>query len=85
MKKNEVYKLTATGYGTDGEGVCRADCTVFVPALMEGEEALVKILSVKGAVAYGKVEKILTPSPCRVQPVCPVFSKCGGCQLQHMS
>ena len=84
MKKNEVYKLTATGYGTEGEGVCRADCTVFVPALMEGEEALVKILSVKGAVAYGKVEKILTPSPNRVPPVCPVFSKCGGCQLQHM-
>lgn len=85
MKKNEVYKLIATGYGTDGEGVCSADCTVFVPAMMEGEEALVKILSVKGTVAYGRVEKILTPSPHRARPVCPVFLKCGGCQLQHMN
>lgn len=84
MKKNEVYKLSALGYGTEGEGVCRADCTVFVPNLMEGEEALVKILSVKGNVAYGKVEELISPSPCRVRPVCPVFLKCGGCQLQHM-
>lgn len=86
MKKNDVIVSTAEGYGTEGEAVfLHEGAPVFVPFCMEGERAEIKILSVKGGVAYGKCERVLTPSPQRVQPQCPVFGKCGGCQLQHMS
>lgn len=30
------------------------------------------------------ITEIHQPSPWRVQPQCPVFGVCGGCQLQHM-
>jgi 23S rRNA (uracil1939-C5)-methyltransferase len=31
------------------------------------------------------ITEIHTASPLRVEPRCPVFGECGGCQLQHMS
>ena len=34
--------------------------------------------------AYAKVEKILTPSPHRITPECPVYLRCGGCVFSHM-
>lgn len=86
MKKNDIIISTATGYGSEGEAVfVHEGAPVFVPFCMEGEKARVQILSVKGGVAYGKCLDVLHPSAERVQPVCPVFTKCGGCGLQHMS
>ena len=32
----------------------------------------------------GKILAIEDPSPLRVEPRCPVFDRCGGCQLQHL-
>ena len=85
MKKNDVIISTASGYGSEGEAVFVCEGSpVFVPFCIEGERAEVKILSVKGSVAYGKCERLLVPSPLRAQPACPLFTKCGGCQLQHM-
>lgn len=85
MQKNQTIISTASGYGTEGEAVFREELPVFVPFCLEGERAEIKILSVKGGVAYGKCERVLQPSPQRVQPRCPLFTKCGGCQLQHMA
>ena len=86
MKKNDVIISTATGYGSEGEAIfMHENCPVFVPFCLEGERAAVKILSVKGNIAYGKCVETVAPSKERVQPACPVFTRCGGCQLQHMS
>ncbi len=77
--------MTCDALGTNGEGVCRLqDGTVFVPCLLPGEKAEVRILKVKDGVAYGKAEEIVIPAEDRVRPKCPVFQRCGGCQLQHM-
>ncbi len=85
MEKNDLITVTAEGLGSGGEGVAHADgCTVFVPDLLKGERAAVKILKVKGSVAYGKVSELFTPAEERVRPRCPVFLRCGGCRLQHL-
>ena len=85
MQKNQVFISTASGYGTEGEAVFRQDGTsVFVPFCLDGEEAEVKVLAVKGGAAYGKCMRVIKPSPHRVTPECGVFGKCGGCRLQHM-
>ena len=85
MEKNDVVTLTATGFGSNGEGVAKADgYTVFVPFLLKGERARVRILKVKDTIAYGKIEEIFTPAEERVRPVCGVFMRCGGCNLQHV-
>ncbi|MDE6274752.1 MAG: 23S rRNA (uracil(1939)-C(5))-methyltransferase RlmD, partial [Clostridiales bacterium] len=66
------------------EGIVRSqDMTVFVPFLLLGEKAEIRILKTKGNIAYGKIVELFTPAEERVRPVCPVFGRCGGCQLQH--
>lgn len=85
MERNEIVTVTAEAIGTQGEGIAKCgDVTLFVPYLLPGERARVKILKVKGNIGYGKVEDILTPAEERVRPHCPVFYRCGGCQLQHL-
>ena len=85
MKKNDRLIGSAEALGTSGEGIVRADgMTIFVPFLLPGERAQIKILQQKGNIAYGKAEEVFTPAEERVRPKCPVFFKCGGCQLQHL-
>ncbi len=86
MKKNGVYEGEVIGLGTEGEGIIKCEgTTVFVPFCLMGEKVRFTVLKVKGNIAYGKVESVLTPSYMRVKPRCTVFGKCGGCDLQHMS
>ena len=85
MQKNDVFEGTAEGLGTQGEGIVRTgELTVFVPYLLPGERASIRILKAKNGVGYGRVEELLTPAEERVRPRCSVFQPCGGCQLQHM-
>ncbi len=85
MQKNDVFEGYAVSLGTNGEGiVSEGGTTVFVPYLLPGEKAEIRVLKVKGNVAYGKAEEILIPAEDRVRPACPVFYRCGGCRLQHM-
>lgn len=85
MNKNDILTVVCQRLGSNGEGVARADdVTLFVPGLLAGERARVRVLSVKEGIAYGKVEEVFTPAEERVRPVCSVFGKCGGCQLQHI-
>lgn len=84
MQKNGIYRGKVTALGTGGEGIIYSEgTTAFVPFCLEGEEVRFKALKVKGNVAYGKAEQILCPSAHRVNAPCPVFGKCGGCDLQH--
>ena len=86
MEKNEVHTGKVISLGTEGEGIINSEgTTVFVPFCLVGEEVSFKVLKVKGNIAYGKIEKILTPSKERTEAPCPVFKKCGGCSLQHMN
>ncbi len=87
MQKNGKYTGAVASLGSEGEGVINLTGgeRAFVPGCIPGEEAEFTALKVKGNVAYGKLEKVLSPSPERVAPLCPVFLKCGGCQLQHMN
>ncbi len=85
MQKNCEYEGVVEGLGTDGEGIIKiGGTTAFVPFCLVGERVRFKALKVKGNIAYGKLLKVLSPSDMRAEPVCPVFTKCGGCDLQHM-
>ena len=45
----------------------------------------VTITLVKKSYAVGALEEIVKASAERVEPACPVYKECGGCQLQHLS
>jgi 23S rRNA (uracil1939-C5)-methyltransferase len=65
--------------GAQGDGVAEAGM-LYVPYTLPGERVRVVRHGDRG-----RVEAVLTPSPERVQPVCPHFGICGGCALQHAS
>lgn len=86
IKKNENYTGDVVDIGAGGEGIIKAEgATVFVPFCLTGEKVKFKILKCKDNIAYGKLSEVITPSEKRALPPCPVFGKCGGCDLQHMS
>ena len=87
MKKNDCLTLTADNLGADLEGVCRCDgFPVFVPGLLPGETAAVRIVKAEKHFAFGRMEAPPPePSPLRRDPGCPAYPRCGGCSGRHMS
>lgn len=85
MEKNQELVGTVLDLGSNAEGIIKVNNKiVFVPFSLPGEKVRFKILKVASKGIYGKVLEVYTPSEVRVRPKCPVFSKCGGCQLQHI-
>ena len=68
-----------------GQGVARHNGkTLFVQGALPGEQVEVSLDEDKRQFARGTVKRILTASPQRVEPRCPHYSRCGGCQQQHV-
>lgn len=85
-EKNQIFTAEITGLTAEGSGVCRCDgMAVFVPGTAIGDIVEVKIVKVLKSYAFGIVQSIITPSADRIDNDCPVYSKCGGCLLRHIS
>ncbi len=86
MNKNDIVKLKIESYGDGGEGVAKCDgLAVFVPFTIVGEVVNARIILKKKSYAVGKLVEVVEASDKRITAFCPNFTKCGGCQLQHMS
>lgn len=84
--KNDILELDIVNMGNDGEGIGRVDgYTLFVKDALAGDRVRVKVMKTRKHFGYAKLLEILSSSPDRVEPVCPVAKQCGGCQLQHCS
>ena len=80
IEKNQIISAVTDALSSNGEGIVRHEgVTFFVPYCLPGEKVTFRVLKVKDGIGYGKAEEILTPAEERVRPVCPVFSRCGGC------
>jgi 23S rRNA (uracil-5-)-methyltransferase RumA len=85
IKKGQEFPLTIKRLGINGEGVGYfKKQVVFVPGALPGEEVVVEATNIHPKYAEAKIKKIRKKSPYRVQPPCPVYEQCGGCQLQHL-
>ena len=85
LEKNKIYRARIEGYTSEGLGVARIDGqAVFVHRALRGEDCDVLLLKVLKNAAFGKVVKVREPSPHRVEPDCPYYGKCGGCDFRHM-
>ena len=86
LRKNQIFCVEIDAYSSDASGICRINgITVFVPGTIVGEKWEVRILKVLKNCAYARGEKLLSPSPARVDPGCACYGKCGGCDCRHMS
>ena len=69
-----------------GVGLAHADgLTLFVSLAAPGDVARVRVDSVRGRIAFASIAEVLEPSPVRVEPPCPYFGRCGGCDFQQLS
>ncbi len=69
-----------------GEGVGRyQNQAIFVPYTAPEDEVLVKVTEVKKRHAHGIIHEIVKSSPLRLAPRCFHFTRCGGCDYQHLS
>ncbi|MCD8078645.1 MAG: 23S rRNA (uracil(1939)-C(5))-methyltransferase RlmD [Lachnospiraceae bacterium] len=86
MEKNTLVQVQIEDMTEQGEGIGKVDgYTLFIKDTVVGDFVEAKVIKVKKRYGYGKLLRILTPSPDRVEPLCPVAGPCGGCQLQAMS
>ncbi len=59
--------------------------TVLVPRALPGERLEVEAVRIAKGVVHARPLRILQAAPERVDPPCPYFGRCGGCQYQHLS
>ncbi len=86
IEKNQILDVKIEDMTHEGAGVAKINgFTLFIPKALPGEQAKIKVVKIKKGYGYGKLLEHLEVSPERVEPPCPIFEQCGGCQLQHVS
>ena len=86
MKKDDIVTLTIEDIGTSGEGIGKVEgIALFVKDALPGDVIQAKIMKMKKTYGYARLMEILTPSPNRIEPVCSLHKRCGGCQIQALS
>ncbi|MDX6446758.1 MAG: rRNA (uracil1939-C5)-methyltransferase [Blastocatellia bacterium] len=69
-----------------GFGLAHAEGrTIMVALAAPGDRLRVRIDRVKGNVSFASIEEIIESSAERVEPPCPYFGRCGGCDFQQMN
>ncbi|MDR3675515.1 MAG: class I SAM-dependent RNA methyltransferase [Acidobacteriota bacterium] len=70
-------------YGGEALGF-HAGHTVLAPRVLPGERVEVEEVRRQKGVVFARPLRILQPSAERIEPACPYFGRCGGCQYQHL-
>lgn len=81
--ENEIL-ITDLAYGGEGVGRCNGK-VCFVCNALPGERVEIKVIEEQKKILKARAVKWLQTSPARVQPPCPHYETCGGCQYQHVS
>ncbi|MEO0018766.1 MAG: hypothetical protein RLZZ522_2049 [Verrucomicrobiota bacterium] len=82
---HQEIELTIDALTNLGAGVGRIDgWVVFVPFALPGERVRARVFRNDKNCSQADLVTVLEPSPDRVEPVCPLFGLCGGCQYQHL-
>lgn len=78
----EVRALAAGG---DGVAELPDGRVVFVPRTVPGDRVRVRVEEDHARWARASVTDVLVRGDHRVDAACPLFERCGGCQLQHVA
>jgi len=77
-------ELTIDSLTNMGQGVARVDgWVIMVKFALPGEKILARIYRNNPNFSEADLVEVIEPSPHRIDPSCPVFGQCGGCQYQN--
>ena len=79
-------RIELTGIGSEFQGVGRAEDgrAAFVPYALPGETVEVSVRKSADRFVECRLDEVITASPRRVEPMCPLYGRCGGCKAQHV-
>ena len=85
----KIHTLTNLGLGLGRIEITNSDNTqaswvVMVPFTLPGETVTARIYRNHKNYSQADLISIIEPSPDRIDPICPLFGACGGCQYQHL-
>ncbi len=85
--RGDVVDITIEKVIFGGDGLARTSqgFVVFVPFSAEGDKLRVRITERKSHHARGEIVEITQPVQARENPPCVYYSRCGGCQYQHLT
>ena len=87
QKNQPLIPITITDLNPDGNGVGRNidGLVVFVPLTAPGDVCAVRIIKQTKNYLVARPEALLAPAPCRIDPDCDCYRRCGGCTLRHVT
>ena len=86
FQKNQLLTTEIIDMSTEGEGIGKVNgYPFFIKDTIIGDQVEIRAIKLKKNYGYGRLEKVITPSPFRVTPPCSFHRQCGGCQIQAMS
>jgi 23S rRNA (uracil1939-C5)-methyltransferase len=77
----EIERILPGGMGLAHAG----GKTVFVSLTAPGDRVRVQVEREQGNVLFASIVEIIAPSPIRIEPPCPYFGRCGGCDFQQLT
>jgi len=77
----EIERILPGGMGLAHAG----GKTVFVALAAPGDRVRVEVEREQGNVLFASIVEIIMPSPVRIEPPCPYFGRCGGCDFQQLT
>ncbi len=86
QSKDAIVEVTVERILPGGAGLAHAEGrTLLIALAAPGDRVRVRVERVQGRVAFASITEIIEPSPVRVEPLCPYFGLCGGCDFQQLS
>jgi len=77
----EIERILPGGMGLAHAG----GKTVFVSLAAPGDRLRVRVDREQRNVLFAAIEEVIVPSPARIEPPCPYFGRCGGCDFQQLT
>ncbi len=83
---DQIIQLRIHALGSSGEGVgYYQGYTLFIDGALPDELVEARVTACQKRFGRADLIKILTPSKDRIEPLCPIFHTCGGCQVMHLA
>jgi len=86
LRKGQELEIAVEKLAFGGRGLARVDgFVVFIERGLPGQTVVAEVTAVKKGFAEARTVRVLEQSPDYVEPFCPHFSICGGCEWQDLA